>query len=74
MGSNIIFFGTERGQTGSLLGNIIAYISCLLETKLIFSVLSLSYKLYMHVFYRERFIAFNISAFYAFEVMHTLIQ
>lgn len=28
----------------------------------------------MRAFYRERFIAFNISAFYAFEVMHTLIQ
>lgn len=60
MGSKIIFFGTERGQTDSLLGNIIAYILCLLEAKLKISVLSLSYKLYMRVFYRERFIAFNI--------------
>lgn len=40
--------------------NIIACISCLLEAKLKIAALSLSYKLYMHVFYRGRFIAFNI--------------
>lgn len=60
MSSQVIFFGMERGQTDALLGNINACISCLLEADTKISVLSLSYKLYMHVFYRERFIAFNI--------------